>query len=103
MEIKSEPEDGLNYFLEENQGSSHIEVEEGNMEDNNQSGDETDDPDIEDTKRQCKFCRKILDVTSYLPHIANKEECRIFYGSRLEDLKKKHKSQRSKNETIVIL
>merc|ERR1712228_733315 len=60
----------------------------------NSKTEEPEDPEIKDSEMQCEFCRKQFDLSSILKHIANTEECRLFYGPRLEQLKKEYRRQR---------
>ena len=55
---------------------------------------EPEDPRVKESEMQCEFCRMIFPLSSILIHISNTEECKLFYGARLEDLKKSHKMQR---------
>ena len=57
---------------------------------------QTEDANLKKSQMQCEFCRKIFHLSSALVHIANTEACKIFYGARLEELKKSHRMQRKR-------
>ena len=48
----------------------------------------------DDFQRECEFCKKHWDSASLLKHIGNSKDCKSFYGSRFELLKKDHRRQR---------
>ena len=45
-------------------------------------------------KMTCGCCKKRFDLASIYKHVANKEECKLFYGPRLEEAVKEHARQR---------
>ena len=66
----------------------------------NCDGEKKESKDYETIRKEekmtCGFCKKIFDLTSIYKHVANKEECKLFYGPRLEEAIKEHAKQRKK-------
>ena len=54
--------------------------------------------DTEVSEVLCEFCNKSYDSASLLMHIAKNEECKIFYGSRFDKMKKDHKRRTNKKD-----
>jgi len=63
----------------------------------NSKSEEPEDPEVKELDmHQCEFCRKKYEVFSILSHISNSEECKLFYGPRLVDLRREHRRMRKR-------
>ena len=57
-----------------------------------------------ENEMECEKCKKNLTRKSLLKHISHHKECKEFYGSRFEDMKKEQiKRKKTKNSTKRIL
>ena len=55
-----------------------------------------EESDIKNDPWSCEYCKKSFEPGSFLKHVGKSKDCKFFYGTRFDDMKRDHRRQRKR-------